>query len=231
MNKISLAGLVFGLMVLGSLFFVIGFLSAIATFGTGSTSTPPSWANINQAASDSQNAFGKLAGAIGGKLLHDQAIKLESKLGGGALAKVVHAVPPSLQPFAAQAQNHLALKAQQGISGLSANIQNGGFGPRRFGAAHYGNTPRYQPQSPLPAPAIPQRKVPPAFAPHPQQQQYAGQPLYRVSPQQQQQYTGQPLYHLPSQQQNIQDQQQSQQSPQRRILRPLPQQHGYYRQR
>lgn len=184
MNKISLTGLIFGLMILGSLFFVIGFLAAVATFGTGAPSTPTTWATANnQESSSKPSIVGRLAGAVGGKLVHDQAIRLESRFGGGALSKVVNKVPPSLQPFAVQAQNQLAIKSQQRISsaaiGGSSGIA-GAFSPSTFGTAQQRpirqNNP---PSSPIGARQQPLRQYPPVFAPKNVQPSSAQQPQYR----------------------------------------------------
>lgn len=186
MNKVSLAGLIFGLTIIGSLFFVIGFLAAVATFGTGSFAAPTtSWASAN--GPDKKNgaagALGKFAGAVGGKLLHDRVVHLQSKLGGGALSKVVNHIPPSLQPFAVQAQNHLAIKSQQRINGIvSGGV--GAFAPRTFGAAQNRlrqlSPSNYQPQSNVTELPLQQRKG--VFYPKHQQHQQAGQPQYRSYP-------------------------------------------------
>lgn len=185
MNKISLAGLIVGLMVLGSLFFIIGFLAAIATFGTGGTASPTTWASANSQQQSHPSAIGKFAEAVGGKLIHDQAIKVESRLGGGALSKVVNHVPPSLQPFALQAQNQLAIRSQQQIDGLPGAMQ-GAFSSHTFGSAqhapHARNNPNYQPQSSTGS-QLPPRQASPAFAPQQQHHLQQGpQPQYRPYP-------------------------------------------------
>lgn len=199
MNKISLAGLIVGLMVLGSLFFVIGFLAAIATFGTGGGTSPTTWASANSQPQGSPSAIGKFAEAVGGKLLHDQAIKIESRLGGGALSKVVSHVPPSLQPFAAQAQNQLAIKAQQQVVGIPGAAQ-GAFASPTFGSAqHIPHTEVHPtPQSNTAGPSLHSPKTPPVFAPQQQPQLQQGpQPQYRPYPGQQQ--TAPQQYILPPQ--------------------------------
>ncbi|WP_032113700.1 hypothetical protein [Candidatus Paracaedibacter symbiosus] len=254
MNKISLAGLIFGLMVLGSLFFVIGFLAAVATFGTGRSSSSTSWASANQEHKGS-TAVGKLAGTVGGKLLRDEVIKVESKLGGGALSKVVNHVPPALQPFAAQAQNQLAIKSQQHIEGISGTV-HGSFSPHTFGSAqnvpHPGPQSSYHPQSTVET-NLPSKPQPAAFAPkpHPQQQYQQRQQQLRSHPYQQQQQGYQQRPPMPAQrhlqsspqQQPIQQHQQQhhrhlvQQNPQRPPQQPPqyaqnqqiqpPQQQGY----
>lgn len=223
MNKISLAGLIIGLMVLGSLFFAIGFLAAIATFGTGNTTSPTTWASANSQQQNHPSAIGKFAEAVGGKLIHDEAIKLESKLGGGALSKMVNRVPPSLQPFAAQAQNQLAIKSQQQIGGLPGAAQ-GAFASHTFGSAQRApypeRNPNYQPQSG--GTQLPSRQTPPVFAPQQQHHlQQAPQPqYYHPYPGQQQAIPQQPTL-PPQQQQNYQPMQQQQN------YQPMQQQRGY----
>lgn len=189
MNKISLAGLIIGLMVLGSLFFVIGFLAAVATFGTGNTASPTTWASANSAQQGTSSAIGKFAESVGGKLLHDQVIKIESKLSGGALSKVINQVPPSLQPFATQAQNRLAIRAQQQVNSLPG-VAAGAFADRTFGSAQRmppsGQAAGASSQEFARA-SLPAAPTPPAFAPRQQQQQQGAQPQYRPYPGQPQQ--------------------------------------------
>jgi hypothetical protein len=197
MSKMSLAGLIFGLTILGGLFFLIGFLAAIASFGTSGSATPTTWASANTSvkAGGAADVISKFAGSVGGKLIHDQVIHLQAKLGGGALSKVVNHIPPSLQPFAVQAQNHLAIKSQQHINGIVAGGKAGIFGPRAFGAAQNKPTqapiPNYQPQSNVTT-ELPSRPRKGFFYPKNQQYQQAPQPQYRPFP-------GQPPLPYPNQ--------------------------------
>lgn len=182
MNKISLAGLIFGLMVLGSLFFVIGFLAAIATFGTNNSAAPTTWASANTASTNSQpSALGRVASSIGGSIVRDKVARLESHLGGGALSSVVTKVPPSLQPFAAQAQNQLAIKSQQRINNVAESGIAGAFSPSSFGRAQNRPSRQQDIQQQPAAPNAPLLRRPPApiFAPKNPQQQAGQQPQYR----------------------------------------------------
>jgi hypothetical protein len=159
MNKMSLAGLVFGLMVLGTLFFVIGFLAAVATFGTGKTTTH-SWTDASmqhhQQAQGKPGIFGKLAG----RFIQEEAIKVESKLGGGVIGGVIAKhVPAPLQPFAQHAQNKIAMTSQQAVNRV-ANVAIGNTN-QPYMTTHPQNTPGAvspfapQPRVMAPAPYIP----------------------------------------------------------------------------
>ena len=160
MNKLSLAGLIFGLILLSSLFFTIGFLASIATFGNGSNASQPTWATANSPELGKPSSFiGKLPVAIASSLLHDQAIKLESRLGGGIFSKVTNKVPMSLQPFAAQAQNQLTIRSQQNIRGITQSAVNKVSGV--FSSNSFGSAQRYRPRQGAET-APPSR---PAFAP------------------------------------------------------------------
>lgn len=177
MNKMSLAGMVFGLMVLGTLFFVIGFLAAVATLGpTPQATQHNSWATVN-GPTGAGAAGGGLVGRIAGKLIHDEAIKLESKVGGGVLGgAITQHVPPALQPFAQQAQNKFAMAAQQNINRAANPMITGVRGPSRIApqpaaiptspfAPHPTNQPSLQQGYPM---AGPYQSVPPQpYAPPP----------------------------------------------------------------
>lgn len=197
MSKMSLAGLIFGLTILGGLFFLIGFLAAVASLGTGNPAGSTTWASANTSSQTggATAAISKFAGSVGGKLIHDQVIHLQAKLGGGALSKVVNHIPPSLQPFAVQAQNHLAIKSQQHINGIVAGGKAGIFGPRAFGSAqnkpNQAPIPNYQPQSNV-ITELPSRPRKGIFYPKNQQYQQAPQPQYRPFP-------GQPPLPYPNQ--------------------------------
>jgi hypothetical protein len=185
MNKISLLGLVLSLMFLGALFFTMGFLVAITTIPPKTESpTHPTWSQANAPAQQQSHAApsagGKLLGGVVGKLTHDEAIKLESRLGGGAAGKIVSHVPAPLQPFANHAQNVGTAHLQQGVAGGASSITQGHF------PGWGGHGVSQQPT-----------QIPPQQAPYPQQQppMFQQQPL----PQQPQMMQQQP-YQYPQQQ-------------------------------
>lgn len=196
MNKMSLAGLVFGLMVLGTLFFVIGFLAAVATLGTNTKPTHPSWSSLNSAPPQMQAAIAGgtgLVGQVAGKLLRDEATKLQSKMGGGVLAgAITQHVPAPLQPFAQQAQNRFSAMAQQNINRafnpvLSATRPTNrlvSHGATPGAASPFAPHQGYQPQPQAPQ-GYPTQNAYPAPAPvYPNAQQaYTPAPRYNAAPQ------------------------------------------------
>ena len=115
MNKLSLAGLIAGLLLLGALFFGVGFLAAVATYGTSKIETHTSWAAANSADTGKPSAITALAGSVAESFIKDKTADIEAKFGGGALNSLVNKAPAPLRPFAVHAQNKAALAAQQNI--------------------------------------------------------------------------------------------------------------------
>jgi hypothetical protein len=101
MSKMSIVSLVLGLLFLGTLFFIIGFLAAVATIGSspsgGGSSPSTTWQASNEKKGGGKG-FGHVVSSIGGGIV--------GKVVGhqiGSLGKVVgtsSVVPKSLQPFA-----------------------------------------------------------------------------------------------------------------------------------
>lgn len=192
MNKLSLAGLIAGLLLLGALFFGVGFLAAVATYGTSKIETHTSWAAANSADTGKPSAITALAGSVAESFIKDKTADLEAKFGGGALNSLVNKVPTPLRPFAVHAQNKAALAAQQNI-GLTSSRLQGALAPRRFGAAQ---------QSPAPQVTLPsqtQQQIRSAFAPRyqagnppPQQPLHPNQTSNPFATAQQQQYAPPP---------------------------------------
>ncbi|HXF90404.1 MAG TPA: hypothetical protein VNJ29_00575 [Candidatus Nitrosotenuis sp.] len=176
MNKMSLAGLVFGLMVLGTLFFVIGFLAAVTTLSTPSPSLQPqtSWSSASTAPTMQQTPqHPGLIGRIAGKLIRDEAVKVESKMGGGALGgAITQHVPAPLQPFAQQAQNKLTMSVQQNVNKLASAVTPGSRPQHPF---HPNQQAPTSPQMPLAAPHQ-QQPLTPTPPPHYAGPNYAGTP-------------------------------------------------------
>lgn len=207
MNKLSLFGLVFGLMILGALFFTMGFLVAVATLnhrttqqaqqqGTWSTANvapqqpgimaqpgspppQPAVASPPQPAAPHAAPGGKAPGGIVGSILQRETLKIESKLGGGAVSGALSHVPAPLQPFAVHAQNRATARVQGNVAGAAGAVSSG----------QYPGTPvPNQPQGPQAGPQYPQPLEPQPYGgtvgpqqsyappPPPQQPQYAPPP-------------------------------------------------------
>lgn len=123
MNKLSLTGIILGLMFFGVLFFTAGFVVAVATVGSGTSSSKynhEQWGQLqtqNQSGSQSF-ALGGVAGGIAGKVLGKEAAHLQAKFLNAPATKVISKIPAPLQPFAAHAQ----LRAQGKVT---HNVQQG----------------------------------------------------------------------------------------------------------
>lgn len=181
MSKMSLFGLFLILTLLGSVFFGVGFLAAVSNVQEKGNNNP-SWQQASAChtgndGSGKPNPFLKAASGIASTLVDQKVASIESKLGGGALNKVIEKVPPSLQPFALQMQNKFAQQSQSVVSSGGRAIK-GGFKPSRFGG-----TP------PPPPPAQIASTTPSAYhqvfgSPQPQQQTGPAQPasLQKLSP-------------------------------------------------
>lgn len=182
MSKMSLFGLFLILMLLGTVFFGVGFLAAVSNVQEKPTSHP-NWQQASACHTASggggkPNPFLKAAGGVASTLVDQKVASIESKLGGGFLNKAVEKVPPSLQPFALQMQNKFAQSSQAVVSSGGRAIK-GAFRPSRFG-----DTP------PPPPPAQVTTSTPPAYHPifgTPQSQPItAGQPpsMHQLNPSQ-----------------------------------------------
>jgi hypothetical protein len=157
MSKMSLFGLFLILMLLGTVFFGVGFLAAVSNVQEKPTSHP-NWQQASACHTASggggkPNPFLKAAGGVASTLVDQKVASIESKLGGGFLNKAVEKVPPSLQPFALQMQNKFAQSSQAVVSSGGRAIK-GAFRPSRFG-----DTP------PPPPPAQVATSTPPAYHP------------------------------------------------------------------
>ncbi len=102
MSKMSIVSLVLGLLFLGTLFFIIGFLAAVATIepstGGGGRGSQSVWQASNTPEKGGGKGFGHALGAVGGGIV-GKAVGQQL----GSIGKVVGAsvvVPKSLQPFA-----------------------------------------------------------------------------------------------------------------------------------
>ncbi len=135
MSKMSLFGLFLILMLLGTVFFGVGFLAAVSNVQEKS-GAQPTWQQAsachNASGGDKPNPFLKAASGVASTLVDQKVASIESKLGGGFLNKAVEKVPPSLQPFALQMQNKFAQSSQAVISSGGRAVK-GAFKPSRFG--------------------------------------------------------------------------------------------------
>lgn len=167
MNKIPVVGLIVGFITVSSLFFLMGFFVAVVTFDRGTPSSSSTWAELNNPATKTASVVGEFATKIGGKLLHDQLIHVEARIGGGALSKLTNKIPVPLQPFAVQAQNQLTLKARQQINTTVDRVTTGIFSPSSFDTAYNhsdGPLPTNS-RNDVPRPARPQERYERAYSP------------------------------------------------------------------
>lgn len=185
MSKMSLFGLFLILLLLGGVFFGVGFLAAVTNIQEKSSA--PTWQQASQCPAQPTAGHGmaspllKMAEGAASTLIDQKVASLESKLGGGVLNRAVQKVPPSLQPFALQMQNKFSQQSQAVIGGGGRAIKS------VFKPAHFGSTPPPalppQPASTMPA------ATPPAFGQmaHPAAQQAPVQPesLRQYTPAQQ----------------------------------------------
>lgn len=137
MSKTSLLGLFFVLLLLGGVFFGVGFLTAITNIKQGSAATMQSWqqASQNQGQSQSGGKANPVLAAMGtmaSSVIAHKVNTIESKLGGGVLNKAVEQVPDTLKPFAMHMQNKLSQRSQ-GIVDAGGRAVQHAFKPSRFG--------------------------------------------------------------------------------------------------
>jgi len=209
MSKTSIMGLVLGLLFLGVLFFIIGFLAAVATLKSDEKqhSAQSAWQDPNTFSQQDSHGkksgkWGRIAGAVGANLVGQALHKPLGQIAGAASS----AVPQPLKPF-----------ARYGIGSTHAAARNAGrqmnpFSPHRMTAPaqqppiqppmsqpymapppaqpYYGTpaVPGAYPQAPAPfqggyagyAPPLQQQPPPPYYQPQPQM----GAPQYPQYPQQ-----------------------------------------------
>lgn len=245
MSKMSIASLVLGLLFLGTLFFIIGFLAAVSTISSstsGEGTSSPVWQASNT--QDDKKGAGKglgrvvnnIGGGIVGKVVGHQI---------GALGKVVgtsSVVPKSLQPFARYGMGKVRGEIREDIRQVNPFVSHrrkrSPAGEQQFyGSQQPGGEQQYP--SPYSSQGIsPQGQVygPPSMAVGYQQpaaisqggysqsyappQQQMMQPSYYPQPMQQQAYQQPATQPMVPQQQMIPGQQYQQ---------PVPPPQGYYR--
>jgi hypothetical protein len=218
MSKMSIMSMVLGLLFLGILFFIIGFLAAVATLktqeGGKAHSSQSAWQASNKPAHDQpgvSDALGGIAAGMGGRFVN-QTLNKEFQPLNSAIGKVAKVVPAPLQPFARYGINTGRLQAKEGVRQVNPFVPHG----RRVAAQQpYGSV---QPQPQL-------------------QQQYAmaqpqGYPLSNSAPQgypQQMAFPqgGNQMYGAPQQQQMVMPQQQiyyqQPMAPQQQMMAPQQQ--------
>lgn len=128
MSKLSLAGLICGLMLIGILFFGVGYLAAVATYGNSkpAVENQASWADTNKekAGKGTPSPLDKLGSGIASDLIKKQTAAIGAKVGLGKLGDLTqHAVPGPLKPFAASAQNKATITAQSNINAIGNRLQ------------------------------------------------------------------------------------------------------------
>ncbi len=192
MNKLSIVGLITGLMFLGAIFFAVGFLTAYKTFPPPfeQPSTPQVWASASQSASGLAIGTGKTVLGVESNMLMNRMQSSGIGATGKMASELSHAqshIPAPLKPFAKMAAVKTNRKATQTVSDASI-----------YSRQQVKKTLSGQQNSPHPS------LQPPAQA-HIQAQRHSSQPL----PQQhafpsQQGYAPQPYYPQQGQGQLIQ---------------------------
>ncbi|MBX9977648.1 MAG: hypothetical protein K2X98_05335 [Alphaproteobacteria bacterium] len=216
MNKLSILGLVTGLMFLGAIFFAVGFLTAYRTLPASDAAPGHAqvWANALQSGGKGQGENSGTAGnplaSIGANTLGSQvqqgvSSKLDKVLGGlGALASKI---PAPLQPFIHFADNRVSQKITQSAHAASDYSRDQA---KRVFSGQAPQMPQYTPQNHHPQ----QQKYPPQPYAQGQQGQSYPQQQQMQQPYPQQMYVPQQQteYHYPQQQtqQNYQQQWQQQ---------------------
>lgn len=147
MSKMSIMSMVLGLLFLGALFFIIGFLAAVATLKTEEHQhdSHSAWQASNTPAQEDHRhgagASGRLghiattvAGTAVGGAVHKQLQPLQKALGATA-----HIVPAPLQPFARYGMG--SARAQVRYAGREVNpfVHKG---PQAYAQPHYPNAPQ-----------------------------------------------------------------------------------------
>jgi hypothetical protein len=197
MNKLSIFGLMMGMMLLGAMFFGVGFLTAYKSF---SPTTPASAHPWHQANGSQPVTAGASSGAgqsglshFGGEIVerYTQNASLHgANIALGVVGRMQSKVPAALQPFA----NHAAARASTHVVGSAfdasrlakENTQKILSHPRQMiGEGAAGPTSQGGPMG--------QGGVSPMYVSQPQQPQQYGQPQY-VYPGQQPAYTHQQHY-------------------------------------
>ncbi len=169
MSKMSIMSLVLGLLFLGALFFIIGFLAAVSTLKPDEEirHSQSAWQASNtdpqqgDAKSQKSGKLGRIAGAVAGGLLGQELHKQFAPLGKivGAASSVV---PRPLQPFA----RYGAGSARAEVRSVERQV-NPFYPERRGQQSYYGGQPQssgvpqqypasqYQQGQPYPAPSFP----------------------------------------------------------------------------
>lgn len=235
MSKMSIVSLVLGLLFLGTLFFIIGFLAAVATIGPSPSGggNPPSttWQASNE---KKGKGFERVMSGLVGKAAGQQI---------GSLGKIVgtsSVIPKSLQPFARYGMGKVQGEIRRDVRQVNPFVsqrrraplpEQQSYGPQQpqqyvspYG--FQGGSPQ-QGQAYGPPPtavgyqqpaSVPQSGYNPGYLP-PQQQQMMQQPYYPQAMQQQ-------AYQQP-QMQPMMPQQPMMPGPQ--YQQQMPPQQGYYR--
>jgi hypothetical protein len=136
MSKMSIMSLVLGLLFLGVLFFIIGFLAAVATLKSQESAhnSQSAWQSSNTPSHGEQSQGGGRLGKIGTNVAGGMAagvIHKELQPLGKILGKATSVVPAPLQPF-----------ARYGIGSTTAHVRSAGRAVSPF--AHHNRGPAEQ---------------------------------------------------------------------------------------
>lgn len=107
MNKLSIFGLMMGMMFLGMIFFGVGFLTAYKTLPSESSEGKGAWHHANKNAGMSQ--FASVAGNVAGNYVEDAAMGAAGKAM-NVVGKATSKLPPALQPFSNYASAKISKK-------------------------------------------------------------------------------------------------------------------------
>lgn len=176
MSKASLFGLIFGLMLLGILFFMAGFLVALSTIEPQRpVATQPTWAEMSAPHGQASHDSPFKGVPILGTMARAQTAHLASHA--GVLTKgIVGKVPAPLQPFA----NHLQsqqIQATQRVIHQTAEGRPPGFAP----AAPSSSRPPPAAFTPPPTGPAVQPPLQPSPAPQPSMASLPSQPYPAAS--------------------------------------------------
>lgn len=220
MNKLSLFGLMMGMMFLGAVFFGVGFLTAYKTLPDEANDSKNAWHHANAGQSAASTQLAQFAGSYAQDVALGAAGKAMNIVG-----KATDKLPPSLKPFSNYASSKLSQKMMGGAGAATElakqNTQkimsgHGGVGGNPYNApgqsqdqssGQMGEQGRFQQGGqgayvPQAYPTAQQQYQPQAYPQQQQQPQVYGpqaqQPYYTQQPQMQ--YAQQPAYVPPYQQ-------------------------------
>ncbi len=175
MNKLSIFGLMMGLMFLGALFFAVGFLVAYKTFPESPKPPTQTWAQASQSAppqskNGERSDLSRVASRAVAEKQHEFLANVVSRVE-GTLGIAQSKIPAPLQPFANYAANRVHTNAVGGIYAASRYSRQEA---KKFFQGQVAQPPSspMPPQNPQNGPYQGQNQLPPQTQ-HPLPQGYA----------------------------------------------------------